>query len=186
MTIDCLLGLILILMFAIPVVVGVVAIGFACQAVTLALHHFVPALARPWNAELYGLLCLWSLISGIGHLRKQRWPNAFLSFAAIPMIVSVGFAGVRSPLGDEVFFPWPWFVVILNSIDSPATRLEFLVGGLVVATSVAVNTGMLEFGTLAQIAAYGVFSGVLALFVMYFRRERCRQTGSHAPAITGV
>jgi len=114
-TINVLVGLFLVLVFAIAVLLAILAVGFTFQYLDLAFRRFVPGLARPWDVEFYGILCLWSAISGVGHLRNRRWRKGFLSFATIAAIVSIFLADAHSPLRSDAFFVWPWFLVILNS-----------------------------------------------------------------------
>ena len=170
-TVNTLLGLLLLLAFAIPVVVLVIAVGFALQAVDLFVAHSLPQLVHSWDVEFYGFLCLWSLISGVGHLRKRRWTSAFLSFAIIPTIISTWFSVVRSPLGNQGIFLWPWCLIIFNSSDSVLTRLEFMLSSLFVSAGIAVNSSLLGSGALARATSWMVLVGVFTLFVIQWRRQ---------------
>lgn len=87
--VNVLLGLLRILIFAAPVVVAAVALGFLLPAVDSALKIYFPFLSRHWESEFYGFVCLWSFWSGVTHFRKRRWPNAFVCFGIIPMIDDV-------------------------------------------------------------------------------------------------
>ena len=182
--VNVLLGLFLLFVFAVPFLLGIFAIGFAVQYLDLAFRKFVPALARPWDVVFYGILCLWSLISGVGHLRKWRWRNAFLSLAIVPMIISIWLAGRRLPFRDNAFFAWPWFLVVFASTDSLLTRLEFTLGGILIGASVGVSTGLLGSGTVAQVVADCIFLGAITLLSIHLRRLQRKATDPEAPALT--
>jgi hypothetical protein len=182
--VNLLLGVVLVLIFAVLVGAVVATFGIVLYATDLVVKHVFPGLARSWNAEFYGVPCLWSLIAGIGHLRKLRLRNTFLSLAIIPMIVSVWFASPNSPLRDNAFFMWPWFMVLLIPADSLLTKLEFTLGGFVVTTTFAVNAGLLGSGTFARVATDCVFVAVFALVVVYFRREQRKRRGLVAAPFT--
>jgi hypothetical protein len=175
--VDVLIGsaLLAILVTLFAIVFG--AIGLAIYGLELGVRHFFPGLARAWEVEFSVFVILSSLISGIGQLRKRRLASAFLSFAIIPMIASVWFADPHFRRNDALFTSI-WIVVVLTaSNDALLTRLEFALTGFVVSATVAVNTGLLGAGTLAGFATNSVFVAVIALIVIYFRREPWKRTG---------
>jgi hypothetical protein len=180
--VDVLIGSALLLILASLFAIGFGAIGLAIYALEMVGKHFLPQLANHWDVAFYGFLCLSSLGASLGHLRKRRLLNAFLSFAMIPMIAFVGLAQPR----DSTFFVWTMLMVMFTSSDSLLTRLEFALGAFVVATSVAVNAGLLGTGTLEHLTKDSLFVAGLILFVIYFRRVQPKRNRPDVATLTDV
>jgi hypothetical protein len=186
LAVNVLIGSALLLILFAVFAGGFGAIGLAFYLLNASVKHFFPALVRREDLVFYALICIWSLIKGIGHLRKRRLTNAFLSLAMIPSCASVGLADPHSPLQDNSFFIWPLLLVMLILSDSPLTRLEFMLGGFVVSATIAVNAGLLGTGTLAQVTTDSVFVSVIAVIAIYFRRKPRRGFGQQPPSPTSA
>lgn len=170
--INTLIGSVLILIFACPFAAAFAAIVFASRAINTAVKHFWPGMAHPGDIAFYGFFALLLLISGIGDLRKRRWRNAFLSFAAVAMIVSVFFARPDSRFGLggslAIFVILPMLAI---PADSGPTRPHFLGAASIVFFVVAINSGLLGSGTLARTVANCVLVGVFLWFAIDVRRR---------------
>jgi hypothetical protein len=181
--VNTLLGLFLLLVFALPVVLAVVAGAYVFAAVDRSVRHFLPGTAHPESVAFLCLFSLASLVYGIGHLRRHRWMSAFLFFAMFPMILSVWFAKVHSSFAlDRSFWMFSLFPILAISKDFPPTRSQFLVGASTITTVVAINTGLLGSGPIARIAADCVLTGLFIWFVIYVRQSwSSKNPGSEAP-----
>ncbi len=182
-TLNTLLGFLLVLIFAIPFALGIVALGFVFNAVDLTIKHLLPGFGRHSDVAFYAFLCLWSLISGIDHLRKRLWPSAFLSLTLIPTSVSFLVYVTKSVFGDDKLFVMIWIVILLTSRLRP-TRLEFMGSAFVIGASFAINTQLLGSGIVARIAMYCVIVAIMGLAGAYFRRERLLRDQPELPALT--
>jgi hypothetical protein len=182
--VNALLGVLLVLIFAIPFALGIFALGFVFSAVDLTIKHFLPGFGRHSDLAFYGFVCIWSLISGIGHLRKRLWSSAFLCFAVIPATVSFVLAASGSAFGDDKLFVMIWILIILLTSRSRPTRLEFMESALVIAASFAINTGLLGSETVARLAMYCVILAIMGLFGGKVRREQWLHDRAEVPSLT--
>jgi hypothetical protein len=96
-SVNVLLGLALVLISALLFSLVVIALGFVLYAVDTIAKHYSSSDVASSRLEFFVLLLLVSLVSGVAHLRKRFWPNAFLSLAIMPVIASIWFAGAHSP-----------------------------------------------------------------------------------------
>jgi hypothetical protein len=184
--INTLLGSVLILIFACSFAAAFAAIVFASRAINIAVKHFLPGMAHSGNVAFYGFFGILLLISGIGDLRKRRWRNAFLSFAAVALILSIVFASPDSMFGLSgslaIFAILP---VLGIPADSSPTRPQFLGGASIVFFVVALNAGLLGSGTLARIVADCVLVGAFLWFAIDVRRRwsviNAEPQASHSP-----
>ncbi len=170
--VNVLIGSVLVLTFACLVAAAFGAVGLAAYATNMAVKHFLPGIARPGDIVFYGFFALLLLISGIADLRKRRWRNAFLSFAAVAMILSIFFARPESRFGLSgslaIFVILPMLAI---PADSGPTRPHFLGAASIVFFVVAINTGLLGSGALARIVANCVLVGVFLWLAIDVRRR---------------
>jgi hypothetical protein len=165
--VNTLLGLLLISIPALLFLLGIAVLRGADQVVTSVW----PQLAHSQDAVLLGFMALGALTVAIRHSRKRRWHNAFLSFAALPMFLSIWFAGAHSSFGLN----GDWLIASLLFAffvppDSAPTRFQFFVAASAISAVVAVNTGLLGSGFLARIVADCALAGYLAWFVWNARK----------------
>jgi hypothetical protein len=181
---NVLLGLILLVVFAIPVVAVVAAVGYLFLAIGAPLTHYLSRLGLPEDVLLYGFLSVAAIWGGVSHLRKRQWVNAFIVLMVVPVIVSTVFAVVRSPL-DGSRFPWIWLVImVLLPSASSLTRLEFMLSAFVAGGAFAVNTGLLGAGTPARLTTDCVLVGAFILAAVYLRRQRAELASPQAVSST--
>jgi hypothetical protein len=181
--VNVFLGTILLLTFTLPIFLGLLFLTYAIPLLNLAIETYLPDLDRRtvFDLVLYGLLSLWPLRQGIASLRRRLWTNAFLSFAIVPMMLSLSVR--HSMISDSLLFASPWWLMFYITTDSELTRHEFMLGGFVISLTVAVNTGLLGSGTPAKLATYCVYMAMFALFGTYLNRERSKQSESAAPLV---
>ena len=176
-SVNVLLGLALVLISALLFSLVVIALGFVLYAVDTIAKHYSSSDVASSRLEFFTLLLLVSLVSGVGHLRKRFWPNAFVSFAIMPVIASIWFAGAHSPLQFEGFSPaGSWLLIVLIPNRSRLERYEFGLAGFIVSATVAVNFGLFGAGSVARFVADSILLAVSSLFVVQTRRG-----GNEAP-----
>jgi len=170
--VNTLLGIFLVAVFLLPFLLFFVVAGYVLQALDHGARYLLPGVVHYSSSLIFlSLLCLLSLVYGVTHLRRRRWQSAFLSFAILPMIVSVWFADVHSPLGRDALWMWPAFLIVAIPTDSRLTRFEFIVGASTVAAAVSANTGLLGSGSLARTIADCVLVGLFTWFVIDVRQR---------------
>jgi hypothetical protein len=165
--VNTLLGLLLV---AAPALLFFLAFA-VLKGAGLVIASFWPQVAHSQDVALLGFMALGALASAIRHSRKRRWHNAFLSFAALPMFLSIWFAGAHSSFGLN----GDWLIAGLLFAffippDSAPTRFQFFVAASAISAVVAVNTGLLGSGFLARIVADCALAGYLAWFVWNARK----------------
>jgi hypothetical protein len=125
-----------------------------------------------------------ALISGIGHLRKRLWRNAFLSVAAVALALSVCLARTNAAFAPGGTFGMFVFLAILTGIpnNTSLSRSRFLAVSSMVGALVAANTGLLGSGPVARIV--GDF-GLVAIFIWFLfdlRQSWGNSNSSHPQA----
>jgi hypothetical protein len=182
--VNTLLGLLLVSVFALPFFLGIAILPVVLKGAGLAIASFWPKLAHPQNAAILVLIALCALTPAVVHSRKRRWRNAFLSFAALPMILSIWFADAHSSFGLNGDY---WIVILLVAFSSPPdsapTRFHFFAAACAISAVVAVNTGLLGYGLIARIVSDCVFAGLFIWFVVDARRNwnGTKDPGPQAP-----
>jgi hypothetical protein len=178
--VNTLLGLLLISVPALLFMLGIATL----RGAGLVITHFWPQLAHSQNKALLGFFALSELMSAAAHSRKRRWRNAFLSFAALPLFLSVWFAGAHSSLGLN----GDWWIAGLAFAffippDSIPTRFQFFAAASTISAVVAVNTGMLGSGLTARIVSDCVIAGFFMWSVTYAREllSGLENAGPQAP-----
>jgi hypothetical protein len=169
---QCALGSVLLLVFAVPFAGITAAAEFAFFTVNVALKHFVPGLAHSGDIGFYGFIGILLLISGVADLWRRCWRNAFLSFAAVAMNLSIVFARPDSMFGISGSFA---ILAIVATLPIPAasgpTRPQFLGTASLVFFVVAINAGLFGSGNLARIVADCLLVGVFLWFAIDMRRR---------------
>jgi hypothetical protein len=171
--VNTLLGLLLVFVFALPFFLALVVLSFVLEAAGLLIARFWPQWAHSQEAVFLGLIALAELTSAIGHWRKRQWRNAFLSFAAVPMILSIWLAAAHSSLGlNGPYWIAILFLIFSIPLESVATRVNFFVAASGICAVIAVNTGMLGSGLIARIVSDCVLAGVFLWFANAVRHNR--------------
>jgi hypothetical protein len=168
--VNTLIGLLLISVPALLFMLGFAAL----KGAGLVITSFWPQLAHSQDAVLLGFFALSVLASAVAHSRKRHWRSAFLSFAALPMILSVWFGDPHSSFGlGGDFWIGMLLVPAVFSIppDSAPTRFHFLAAASAIFAVIAVNTGLLGSGLIARIVSDCVFAGVFIWCANEFRRN---------------
>ena len=184
--VNTLLGFLLVSVFCLPFFLGLVVIRFVFKTAASLITNLWPQLAHPSDEVFLGFLALVMLTSAIGHLRKQRWQNAFLSFAVIATSLSIWLSSARLLPGHQELALLPWTVLLIVGLmpgEARLTRFEFILGCVIVAAVLAVNDGLLGSDGLRRTVA--TFAGLGMLLVVGLQiRERWnghRNTGPQAP-----
>jgi hypothetical protein len=166
--VNTLLGLLLISALGLPFLLAFAAL----KGADLVITSFWPQLAHSQDAVFLGFMALGVLASAIMHSRKRHWRSGFLSFAALPMILSIWFAGAHSSFGLNGVYQ---FVIILAALfmplDSAPTRFQFFAAASAISAVIAVNTGLLGSGVMARIVSFCLLSGFFLWFVIEARRN---------------
>jgi hypothetical protein len=161
--VNALLGLLLISVAALPFLLAMAVF----KGAGLVIASFWPQLAHSQNAVLLGFIAAGALASAIGHSRKLRWRNAFLAFAALPMILSIWFADAHSSFGfNGEYWIASFFLIFSIPLDSVPTRFHFFAAASAISAVVAVNTGVLGSGLIARIVSDCVLAGLFLWFVV--------------------
>ncbi|MGA9979952.1 MAG: hypothetical protein WBQ08_15125, partial [Candidatus Sulfotelmatobacter sp.] len=128
--INTLLGLLLISALGLPLLLGFAVL----KGVSLVIATFWPQLAHSQDGVFLVFLAFGVLASAIAHSRKQHWRSAFLCFAALPMILSVWFAGPHAPLGFYGSYETVIVLAVLfMPLDSAPTRFQFFAATSVIS-----------------------------------------------------
>jgi hypothetical protein len=159
------LGFILLIAFAVPILGCIGAVGVVLYAVDVAVKHFFPAVARPWDVEFYGFLCLVIFVVGARQAWRHLWANAFLSFTAalsiiVPWLFNLQLHHRFSGLALQ--FPITWFVVYLLPGYSRISLGQFVSCASIIAVSFALNAGLLGAGTLSTIVGATLSIAIIA------------------------
>jgi hypothetical protein len=171
--VNTLLGFFLVFVFALLFLLAVAALGVVLKNAGLLIARFWPQLAHSQEAVFLGLIALAELKSAIGHLRKRHWRNAFLSFAAVPMILSIWLAAAHSSFGlDGSYWIAILFLIFSIPVESVATRFHFFAAASGICAVIATNTGLLGSGLLARIVSDCVLAGVFLWFASAIRHNR--------------
>jgi hypothetical protein len=166
--VNTLLGLLLVSVAALPFLLGIAVLKGADRLIT----SFWPQLADSRNAALLGFMTLAALTSAVAHSRKRRWRNAFLCFAALPMIPSIWFAYPHSSFGlNGDFWIASFFLILSIPPDSAPTRFRFFATASAISAVIAVNTGLLGSGLIPRIVSDSVLAGLFIWFVIEARRN---------------
>jgi hypothetical protein len=165
--VNTLLGLLLVSALPVFFLVGLAVL----KGASLVIASFWPQVAHPQNAAFVGFVALAALTSSVRHFRKRRWRNAFLTFAALPMILSFWFAGAHSSLGLGGDFWIAGVLFVFIPPDSAPTRFQFFAAATVISAVVAVNTGLLGFGLMSRIVSDCLLAGFYIWCVNEFRRN---------------
>jgi hypothetical protein len=183
LAINTLLGLLLVLIFAVPLALGIVALGFVSNAVDLTVKHFLPGFLRHSDLAFNGLWSVCFLVLGFVDLHRRRWLNGFLCFAAVPMILSFAFGTTGVAFGDGSFLTLCWYLVIMTP-GRPERRSAFMACAFGVTATFAINTGMLGSGTVARIMSYCVILTVVALLGIQMRHNFWLRDSGGTPSFT--
>ena len=177
--VNTLLGLLLISVPAVLFLLGIAAL----KGAGLVITHFWPQLAHSKDKAFLGFLALCLLPAAIRYSRKRLWRNAFLCFAALPMILSIWFGGAQSSLGLNGNF-WVAGILLVSFIppDSSPTRFQFFAVASAISAVIAVNTGLLGSGLTARIVSDCVFAG---FFIWFAIDARERLSGPKNPGPQG-
>jgi disulfide bond formation protein DsbB len=166
MVVNTLLGLLLISALGLPLLLGFAVL----KGASLVITSFWPQLAHHQDALLLGFMALGALTAAIQQSRKRRWRSALLSFAALPMILSICFAGAHSSFGlNGAFWIAGFFPVFFLPPDSAPTRFQFFAAAAAISAVVAVNTGLLGSGLIARIVSDCVLAGLFIWSAMWAR-----------------
>jgi hypothetical protein len=164
--VNTLLGVLLVSVAALPFLLAMVVI----KGAGLVITSFWPQLAHPQNAALLGIMAFAVLTPAVVHSRKRRWRNAFLSFAALLMILSIWFADPRSSFAFKgEYWIASFFLIFSIPRDSTPTRFHFFAAASAISAVIAVNTGLLGSGLIVRIISDCVFAGFFIWFAMYAR-----------------
>jgi len=180
-TVNVLLGLLLLGALAAPLAAVLLVLYGAGRAV----EYFFPALAHPSDIVLYSLTCLAAMADGIRCLRRRLWPSAFISIAIVPAVVLLWLTNQHLGRAHDEFLSnlWPLFLLLVITTEHRLQRWEFMLGATLLGAGIASITGLLGSGALARYALSGVWLGVIAMFVVKYRREsRSEQTAPATPA----
>jgi hypothetical protein len=166
--VNTLLGLLLISVPALLFLLGIAAL----KGAGLVITHFWPQLAHSQDKAFLGFFALCLLPAAIRYSRKRLWRNAFLCFAALPMILSIWFGGAQSSLGLNGNF-WVAGILLVSFIppDSSPPRFQFFAVASAISAVVAVNTGLLGSGIMARIVSACLLAGLSLWIVIEARRD---------------
>jgi hypothetical protein len=166
MVVNTLLGLLLVSALPVFFLVGLGVL----KGASLVIASFWPQLAHPQDALLLGFMALGALTAAIQQSRKRRWRSAFLSFAALPMILSIWFAGPHSSFGFNGEY---WFAIVFVTFfippDSDPTRFQFFAAASAISAVMAVNTGLLGSALMARMVSDCLLAGFFIWFAMWAR-----------------
>jgi hypothetical protein len=166
MVVNTLLGLLLISALGLPLLLGFAVL----KGASLVITSFWPQLAHHQDAIFVGFMALCVLASAIRHSRRQHWRSAFLSFAALPMILSIWFAGPHSSFGFNGEY---WFAIVFVTFfippDSDPTRFQFFAAASAISAVMAVNTGLLGSALMARMVSDCLLAGFFIWFAMWAR-----------------
>jgi hypothetical protein len=160
-----------------------VAVGWLVILVLKRVAEYVsPGVALPRDLLLFAGFGTVSLIGGVRSLRHRQWSGAFLSFAAIPAMLSIWFSTIPSVLGRETFGIFCLYPILALPSDLIPTRSQFLAGAAEVCAVVAVNTGLLGSGSIARMVATCALVGVFLWFVSNVRNNwEAKNPGPQTP-----
>jgi hypothetical protein len=172
--VNTLLGFFLISVFALLFFLAVGALGVVLKAGNLFITRFWPQLAHSQDTIFLGLIASVVLTSAIGHLRKRRWQNAFLSFGIAAAMLSIWLAPSHSLGGQPALALVPWTFFLIFAIlpgDVRLTRFEFILGNSIVAALVAINAGLLGPDRLSNVVAICAQLAIVLLMVLHVRQN---------------
>jgi len=171
MVVDTLLGIVLLSAAAFPFVIAL--LGF--YLVDQSIRHFWPEAVHHQQATWMLFLSSCSLIGCVSYLRKRMWALAFLSIAAIPMILSAFLPTAQRPLRFEDILILCLIPVVSVPFDSASRRLHFLAGASIIGVVIAVNTGVVGSGSFARIVSDCILAAGLIWFVIDMRQISARR-----------
>lgn len=178
--VNVLLGLILLLIFALPIVAAIVVFGYLVLAISPGLTHYLSGLGLPrQDAGSYFILCLISIASGVRSLRKRFWSNALLSFAVIAMVAAHWY-GVAGGQADMVFPIWPLLLLLLIPADRSLRRWEIAVDGILLSAGSVLSAGLLGTRTAAHLVAGFAYLCAFILMAVQFRSRQNEQQRLHS------
>ena len=172
------LGFILLIAFAVPILACIGAVGIVFYAVDVGVKHFFPAVARPWDVEFYGFLCLVIFAVSVRQIWRRLWANAFLCFAAaLSIIVPWLFNSQPHPesAGLALRFPIAWFIVAFLPGYSRISQGQFVSCASIIAASFALNAGLLGSGALSTIVGATLSIAVIRRVLVEARDGRYGQ-----------
>jgi hypothetical protein len=180
-TVNVLLGLILLLIFALPVVATVVVFGYLVLAISLPPTHYLSSLGLPrQDTGFYCLLCLIAIASGVRYLRKRFWSNALLSFAVIAMGAARWYGAAGGQPDSAFSQAWPLMVLGLIPANRSLRRWECAVGGIILSTGIVLSAGLLGAGTAAHLVADFSYFCAFVWMAVQFRSRQNEQQRPHA------
>jgi hypothetical protein len=145
----------------------------ALSSLSYVWNLFLPGVLIPTSGALFVILVAISLLNGITRLRSRRWKDAFLCFAIFPVIVSIGLADAHSPLArGPIVLPIMIVLALMPNERLPTSRLEFFLGAFIVAGVVALNAGILGWGTVARALSFSIPAAALVSVVVSVRRSQ--------------
>jgi len=168
LAVNTLIGLLLLLAFVIPVTALLGAIGLAFYGLSLAAKSFLPGV--PEYFWFSALLCLFSIASGVGYLRKRFWSNALLSFSITGIALLAWFGGARR-VDSSWGFLYPVFLLMLFPSDRSLRRWETALAGALVVAGILLNARFLA-GTAARVVSDCSFPVIFIWMAVQFRRGR--------------
>jgi hypothetical protein len=180
--VNTLVGMFLVSVFCLPFFFAAVVGEYVFHALDLVVQTFIPGLADSPDLFL-AIFLVWSLFSGTWYLWKRRWMNAFLSFAIIPIILSIWLTSVHSGLGPGGFGVFTLFPILAIPNNSAPARFQIFSTAFIVSAVVAINTGLLGSGSLARIAANCILGCVFMWFANEVRKNwnTTKNPGTQAP-----
>jgi len=185
--VDTLIGILLLAVALFLVLFFIAALGLALWTVEHLAKRCFPGVVLPYSITLLVVYGVSSLAYSVGHLRHQRWRNAFLSLAAIPVIVSIWFADPHSPFGRDGFvLIWLALMGLCTPDKSPLPQTEFFLGAPIAGVVVAVNSGFVGTGALADAASNCAVLAAVVLLVLQGRRRQTAGESHHAPSPTAA
>jgi hypothetical protein len=154
---NTVLGVGLILAFALIVVAGFAAFFLAIRAAGVIATFFFPGIQLQKDVVFYGSMTTCLLVSAVRYLRERHWRWAFLTISAS---ASLGLMALNNFLHAKEFDGVSFTFLILCSlpVESDAgTDLErrwFFINASAIAAVCVLITGLLGSGEMGQIASY--------------------------------
>jgi hypothetical protein len=185
--INTLLGVFLLAAASFVFILIVAVAWLVLSALSSVADLVLPGVVLPKYLPLFAIYGTCSVVSGVGHLHRRLWRNAFLCLAVVPLLSLIWLADPHSPFGSDNFL-WLWMV--LMSLFTPEKtsipRNEFFIAASIAGAAVVVMSGLGGSGEFMRIVLWSTQLTALVLLAIKIRRNQARlntqDTASSVPA----
>jgi hypothetical protein len=170
--VNTLLGFLIITAAVVLFLLFVGAAALVLWSVDYLAKRYFPGVVHRGSLAVSVIFGVSSLVAGVGHLRRRRWRNAFLSLTVVPLVASIWFADTHSPFGRDRFTSiWLALIVLFTPQDSLLPRSQFFLGALIAGAVVAINCGLFGSEVFAHAISGCILLAAFILLVIQGRRR---------------